>query len=803
MADLPSTARTVIIGGGAVGCSTAYHLAERGHEVLLLERSELTAGSTWHAAGNCPTFSPNWAVMRMQAYSIDLYERLGDQVGYPINYHQTGAVRLAHTKERLREFAHVADMARSQGRTLEMMSVSDLKDRVPWMETHDLVGGLWDARDGDIDPSQLTQAFATGARAKGAQIVRGAQVTSVTREGGEWVIETPKGTVRAENVVNAAGYYAPDIAKMFLKHGGRMPPIVVMAHQYLVTDEIDELGAAPEPMPMIRDPDSSYYLRQEKTALLLGPYEKGGRIHWREADDPRPDDFSFQLFPDDLERIESYIEDACARVPLLGSVGLKRVINGPIPYAPDGLPLIGPMPGVPNAYEAHGFTFGIIQGGGAGKLMADWITEGETEWDAWSLDPRRFTGFADDAYAAAKGKEIYDNEYAIHFPHLHWPEGRDKRLSALHERHQALGAVFAPFGGWERVHWYTDAPVDEEAHATYERKGPWFECVSRECKAVQESAGVIDLTGFSRFRLSGEGAAQWLEGRFLTRLPKTGRVGLGYAASESGRFAAEMTITRLAEDDFLLITAAAAEWRDGEWLRQDLPDTLTLENVTEGAAVLLVTGPEARKVLSSVLTADLSLPWLSHQRAEAAGFEFDLLRVSFAGELGWELHMPAEAAPAIFEAILEQGATPFGMAALDALRLEKGYLGWESDLTTDVSLLELGLARRILPERTARGARAIASERQRGAARRIASLSVETNGLDPAPLSSVWSGERQVGLVTTAGWGHRVGGTVAIALLDVETPEGPLEVDVFGKRYPARLSPTLAQWDPENTRLRA
>lgn len=792
MADFPTTARVVVIGGGAVGTSVLYHLAERGwSDCVLLEKSELTAGSTWHAAGNCPTFSASWTIMAMQAYSVSLFERLGDVVGYPINYHQTGSIRLAHGYERMREFAHVIDMARSQGFALDLLEPSDIKARYPHIELHDIVGGLWDPRDGDIDPSQLTQAFATGARNGGAKIIRGAPVTAIGRAGDEWVVTTPKGTIRCEKVVNAAGYYSQDIAAMFLVYGGRMIPQTVMAHQYLVTEEIPALVGAPK-LPLLRDPDSSYYLRQEKAGLLLGPYENGGRIHWQSADDPRPDDFSFQLFPDDLERIESYIEDACARVPILGSVGLQRVINGPIPYAPDGNPLIGPMPGVRNAYEATAFTFGIVQSGGAGRLMAEWIVEGETELDAFAVDPRRFTGFADQDYANAKGKQIYDNEYAIGFPRLEWPAGRMKRLSPNHDILASEGAVFSSFSGWERAGWFAEPGdnTDAAACATFDREGPWFKAVARECAAVEHAAGILDLTGLTRFHLSGPGAAEWLAGRIAGKLPGIGRVRLAYFETPKGKFAAEMTVTRRAENDFLLMTAAVAEWRDGELLRHSLPadGSVTMETVTEEAAIVLVTGPASREILSRVIEADLTLGWLSHQVAHAGGRAFDLLRVSYAGELGWELHLPQAVAAGTMSALLAVGkplgARSVGMVALDALRLEKGYLSWGSDLSGDYTLADLGVAGRAPSDKM------------------LVSLEVEAGLCDPPPLSSVWHKGRQVGLVTSSGYGHRVRKTLALAVIDREA-SGAVEVDVFGTRHAATISPTPTHYDPANERLKA
>ena len=575
MAELPSTARVVIIGGGAVGVSSLYHLAKAGwSDCVLLEKNELTSGSTWHAAGNVPTFSSSWSLMNMQRYSAELYRGLADAVGYPMNYHVTGSLRLAHSDERMREFQRVKGMGRYQGMDIDIVAPGEIRARYPFIETHDLKGALYDPNDGDIDPAQLTQALAKGARDMGAKIVRFCPVTGVRRDNGEWIVTTPQGDIRAEYVVNAAGYRAREVGKMF----GRDVPMMVMSHQYILFEEIPELAAWSKAngrkLPLLRDVDTSYYLRQEKNGMNLGPYERNCRAHWVGHNDPMPDDFSFQLFPDDLERLEHYLDDAVRRVPILASAGLSKVINGPIPYAPDGNPLIGPMPGVPNAFEACVFTFGIAQAGGAGKVLAEWVTEGQTEWDMWSCDPRRFTAFAAAPdYCVAKGMEIYGHEYAIQFPRHAWPAGRDRKLSPIHDRIAALGAQFNAYNGWERATWYAEPgdDVSEASTQTFRRDGPWHRRIREECLAVRDAAGILDLPGFSRFRLQGEGARDWLASLITGIVPKPGRIGLGYFADDTGRIVTEMSIMALAEDLFFLITASVAEWHDFEWLQKHLP----------------------------------------------------------------------------------------------------------------------------------------------------------------------------------------------------------------------------------------
>ncbi len=809
MGDLPGHVRVAVIGGGAVGASCLYHLAKAGWtDAILLEKDELTSGSTWHAAGNVPTFSASWSIMNMQRYSAGLYRRLGAEVDYPMNYHVTGSVRLGHTAERRMEFARVVGMGRYQGMDLALLDPSEIRDKYPFVETHGLSGALYDPHDGDIDPAQLTQALARGARQMGARVERFCPVTAVRREGGLWVLETPKGETRAEVVVNAAGYRAAQVGAMF----GRRVPMMVMSHQYLLFDTIPELEAwsraEGRKLPLLRDVDSSYYLRQEKMGFNLGPYENPCRAHWAGPDDPMPADFAFQLFPDDLERLEWWIEDASQRVPLLANARLQKVINGPIPYTPDGNPLIGPMPGVPNAYEACVFTFGICQAGGAGKVLAEWVTEGGTEWDMWSCDPRRFTGWEDHDYVVAKGKEVYGHEYAIHFPMARWPAAPDRRLSPVHDRVKALGGVMAPYNGWERAEWFAKPGDDTswQATQTWARQGPWERRIAAECAAVRDGVGVLDLPGFTRLRLAGPGARAHLDRLTCSRLPQPGRTGLLYFADDRGRIVTEMTCLPFSDEDLGVITAAVAQSHDADWLRQGLPAGVVLEDWTDRLHCFIVTGPGARELLAPIAEADLSLPWLSVQyQAKVVGRDVALIRVSFAGELGWEVHCDRADAPEIYAALLAGGAIPFGMRALNSLRIEKGYRAWKGDISTDYSLLEGGLGRFVDWGKDFPGKAALLAERERGPARRFVSLKVGDCPCDPPYMSNLWAEGRIVGEVTSAAMGYRVGHVVALGMLraDLAVPGQRLEVEVFGARVPAEVLGHGAVWDPGNERLKA
>jgi dimethylglycine dehydrogenase len=522
-----------------------------------------------------------------------------------------------------------------------------------------------------------------------------------------------------------------------------------------------------------------------------------------------PDDFSFQLWQDDLDRIEEIVTDAMARVPLMGSSGVSSVINGPIPYAPDGLPLLGPMPGVENAFEACVFTFGIAQGGGSGKVLAELIVDGASEWDMWAVDPRRYTDYTDHDYCVKKGMEVYGHEYAMHFPHHEWPAARDKKLSPVHDRIKALGGVMGAYNGWERANWFAQPGDDtsEEATQTWERDGPWAPRVREECEAVRDACGVLDLPGFSRFRITGPGADAWLRGFVTGALPKVGRMNLVYVADARGRILTELSCIRLAEDDFVLITAATAQWHDGELIRRSVPETVTVTETTRERDALLLAGPKSRDLLAPLTDADLSMGWLTHQHCTVAGKPAFLIRVSFTGELGWEIHAANADMPAIYDAIIAAGAKPFGMYALNSLRIEKGYRAWKGDLSTDYTMLEGGLDRFIKFDKPEdfTGKAALLAEKQRGRARAFATMLVEAGAADAPYMSTIWHNGEVVGETTSGAWGYRVGSSVALGMLraDLAAPGTELTVEIYGEQCRAVVQPDQPLWDPENERLRA
>ena len=801
-------ARVVIIGGGAAGCSALYHLAKLGwRDCLLVERDELTSGSTWHAAGNCPNFSASWNIIKLQRHSTKLYARLGEEVGYPINYHVTGSLRLANNRDRMDEYEHVASMALAQGIDFDLLTPAEAKRRYPFLELHGLLGALWDPFDGDIDPSQLTQAYAKGAKDLGCRIQRFTKVTGLARgPSGDWRVATDKGEIEAEIVVNAAGYRAGEIMAMV----GQYLPIVSLEHQYLLTESMPELGARQSPLPLLRDPDVSYYLRQERDGLLIGPYEKEGAVaRWAEG---VPADFAYQLFPDSLDRLESYVEQAIERVPILGQAGIRKVVNGPIPYSPDGNPYIGPAHGLPNFYHCCCFSFGIAQSGGAGKTLAEWVVHGEPEWDLWSLDPRRYTGYATGSYVLAKALELYQNEYAVAYPVNEWPAGRPARTTALYDRLRAKGAVFCARGGWERAAWFPRPGEAGEQRPSFRRMN-FHAAVSEECRAVREGVGLLDLGGFTKLMVEGEGTAAWLDRLICGRLPKPGRLGLAYMLNERGGIVSEFTITRLAEDRFYLISAAAAEWHDLDWLHRHLPmdGSIRIDNLSVRLGTLVLAGPKAREVLERVTGADLSnasFPWLSAREIEIGFARMLALRVNYVGELGWELHAPMETLVATYEALwqagISQGIRDFGVYAMDSLRLEKCYRGWKSDMSHEYTPLMAGLDRFVDFQKPGfTGMAALVEEARAGPKERLVPLVLDEAGDADAPAcATVWQGDSRAGLVTSGGFGHSLERSIALAYLraDLARPGTRLEIEILGERRGATVVQEPIH-DPKNLRL--
>jgi dimethylglycine dehydrogenase len=805
-------AQVVIIGGGAVGCSALYHLTQLGvTDAVLLERDELTAGSTWHAAGNCPNFSTSWNLIKLQRHSTRLYAGLAERVGYDINYHVTGSIRLAHTQDRVDEFRHVVSQARAQGIEFDMMTQADIRARHPFIGTEGILAGLYDPHDGDIDPAQLTQALAKGARDAGAQIHRQTRVTAIERTAsGEWRLTTNKGVIQAQSVINAAGYRGGEVAAMV----GEYLPIVTLSHQYLVTEDIPELvarGAAR--LPLVRDPDVSYYMRQERQGLILGPYEWQATAHWLNG---IPDEFANQLFDDDTGRIEKYIEAACERVPILGSVGIKSIINGPIPYAPDGNPLIGPAPGLQGFFHCCAFTFGIAQAGGAGKTIAEWVAHGQPEWDMWPLDSRRYMEYANHKFTLAKAIETYQHEYGIGYPAEERPAGRPAKTSPANARLKAKGAVFGARGGWERAVYFPLASDPQDKPQWSFRRPRWHTAIARECEAVQQRVAVLDLPGFTKFEVSGPGASDWLNHMVAGTVPKVGRTALNYFCAPNGGIVTEMTITALQPERYWLISAAAGERHDEHWLREHLPASgpaVRIDNQSARFGTLIVVGPKSRELLSLLTSADLSneaFPWLSVRHIGIGYTKAIALRVNYVGELGWELHLPMEHLLSVYDLLWEAGEKfgihDYGLYAMESLRLEKCYRAWKGDLTTEYTPFMASLDRFVKLDKPGGfiGRDALRREAATGPRERFVPLLVDADDADAAAVSIVYQRDEPVGLVTSGGYGYRLKQSIALAYVrtDLAAPGTVLGVDILGTRRRAVVA-SEPLYDPQNLRLRA
>jgi dimethylglycine dehydrogenase len=811
-AAMMDQARVVVIGGGAMGVSLLYHLARRGwSEVVLLERAELTAGSTWHAAGLCTHFAHNPTIQEMRAMSVRLYrDRLPEETGLPTGFHPSGALRVTRSPERMDEFRHVRELGRFTGYEFRILTPDELAEIYPLCRTQGLLGAFFEPEDGHVDPTLATNAMAAGARARGAEIRRHTPVESIERApGGDWLVHTASGAIRAEHVVNAAGTWCREIGAMM----GLDLPVVPMLHQYLVTDSVPEIAqrieAGQPELPIIRDPEESWYLRQERDGFILGPYETEA-VPW--GVDGIPPEFGMELMPPDLDRVEHIVEMAMARVPALAGAGIKTVVNGPITFTPDANPLIGPAFGLANAWLLTGSSMGVMEGGGAGAFLADWIVDGAPPMDALAVDPRRFGDWADRAYRLEKAVECFGLQFGVHYPFEERAAGRPRRVTPVRERQAEAGAVFGCAYGWERPNWFAQGDGAAEARLTFRRPG-WLDAVRAECLAVRDGVGIADLSAFAKFEVSGPGAQAFMDGLGANRPPaRAGRIGLVHALTPAGGVASEFTVTRLDGGRFYLTSAAAAERHDEDLLRSRAAayPGAEITNRTGAIGILALMGPAARDLLAGLAEADLSdaaFRWLSAAELTVADIPCRALRVSYVGEHGWELHVSLDAMPALYDALVaagrRHGLRPFGAFAMNAMRLEKGYRAWGADLTTERTPLEAGLDALVRSEgrdfvgRDAMLARAARSDRWR-----MVLLEVEPRD-DICPFYShpVLQGGRPVGIVTSAAHGHRTDRTLALAWLRPEVSDDALAVSVLGVECPARV---LAEppYDPTNRRLR-
>ncbi|GAB4304140.1 MAG: FAD-dependent oxidoreductase [Roseovarius sp.] len=803
-----TTARAVIIGGGIAGCSALYHLTREGwRDVVLLERDELTSGTTWHSAAQVTNFGAVQTMIGLKTHSIRLYKELAEDSDYPINYHHgDGGLRLASREWHLDGYRHFISVARGMGVEFELLDAAECARRHPLITTEGLLGALWDPLDGDIDPAQLCQALARRARAAGAEIHRHMPVTGlVQRPSGEWVVQTPASEIVAEHVVNAGGYRCNEIGAMM----GVTHPVASMEHQYFLTEPIAEIAALGRRVPLIRCPTDDFYARQEKQGLLVGFYEQDCRTWGLDGIDP---DFTMALCPDDPDRVLPVLENVLRRMPCLAQAGIHTIVNGPITYTPDGLPLVGPVPGRRNAWCITGLRAGLGEGGGHGWLLAQQMVHGEAVYDTWCLDPRRFGSHANVAYTALKAIEDYQNEFRFHRPHEHRPAGRPAKTTALYPLLRDAGAEFGAVNGWERALFLRPDAAFRPEHSF--RFDNCFDIVAAEVRAVHEAVGLMEVGGFTRFEITGPGARAWLEGLSCSRLPgRAGRVGLCYFLTPRGHVLGEATIAALDEQTLWYGAAAAAERHDLDWLAAHLPTdgSVRLRNLTESWTTLVVAGPHSRALLARVAPrADWSaegFPWLSVRRVFVGHCEAVAMAVSFSGETACELHVPSSQILSCYEALIAAGAEfglrHFGLLATDSMRIEKGYRHWKADLITEYDPFEAGLARFVVSDRDFIGRAALDEARRRGPRRQFVSLSLDSRGAPAQPGDSIVANARVIGTITSAAWGHRCARNLAMGYVAPAHAAigSPLRVETVEDRVPAEVC-APCQFDPENTRLR-
>jgi dimethylglycine dehydrogenase len=803
-----SHANIVIVGGGIMGVGLLYHLAEEGaKDLLLIEKGELTSGSTWHAAGQCPSLVGDYTMAKIHHHGNTLYPRLEELTGQYTSWHGSGGIRLARDRDDLDWFKTMQGYADDIGFRMQIIGPDEIRRLHPFIELDGVIAGAWTLDDGHADPAGLTFAMAKGAKAMGAEIMRHNRVTDlVPLPSGEWDVVTEKGTVRAGIVVNAAGSFARKLMQML----GRDLPVCNVEHQYLVTGPIPEFADRDEEIPVVRDPYCHSYLRQEQKCGLIGPYERTGMVQaWAPSGSP-PWESDSELFPEDLERIMPWLEKAMERIPCWADAGIKRVVNGAIPHTADGPPLLGPEPGLRNFWQACGASFGIAQGAGCGKYLAQWMLYGDSEINMASLDPRRFSAYVNEAFTTARALQDYGLTYTTTYPGEEHPAGRNMRVSPLYEKLRSLGCVYTETNGWERPKWFS---LDGREEHYSRRRNNVFEVVDAECQAVSERVGLMDFTGFSSFEISGPDAIRFLNRICANRIAtRNGGIVLAHTLTENGRIFGEMTVTRLAEDHYYLLSAAAAEMRDLDHFEKSVreDENVTIENVTGQRGVVLVAGPRARDLLAGLTDASLendAFPWLSAREITVAGLPVRALRMNFVGELGWELHPQLGDMPALYDALWAAGqalgVANFGLYAVHSMGLEKAYQGWGAELTNELNLLEAGMERFIRFDKEFTGKAATLQAREDGLNWNLIYYEVDASDSDVRGGEPILCGEKVVGVTTSGGYGHRVGKSLGFGTVQPDALRGAvLSVRLLGEDHRIRVLDAPA-WDPSNERLKA
>ncbi len=801
-------ARVVVIGGGIVGVSILYHLARAGwRDVVLCERSELTAGSTWHAAGLLPLYHPGYSIGRINKYSVDFYQTLEAETGQEVSFHKTGNLRLASSQDRMDEYKAYCDTANTSGVPFEIISRDAVKKLWPLMNVDGIIGALYHPDDGHIAPADVTQAMAAGARNHGAQIYRQTEVCAIQqRASGEWQVDTNQGSILAEHVVCATGFYARQTAQLV----GLDIPCIPVLHQFLVTDAIEELQlrkdqGLPE-LPVLREDRSQFYLREERQGLILGPYDPNPPI-W--AENGVPAGFGQELLPPDIDRMIDQFEAAAEVVPLLQNAGIKDIVNGPIAHTPDGSPLVGPAWGLRNFWLAEGNTFGILLAGGVGKYLSEWIIDGEPGIDMFEVDPRRYGAYADQGYTIRKNRETYGHVFDIHYPNLEMPAARPLKTSPCYRRMCDAGAVWGQKYGWERANWFAPKGVEAKDVLSFRRSND-FEHIARECQTARNQVALIDFTPFSKFEVKGEGAFAFLDQLLANRLPAVGRVRLAHALTRGGGIRSEFTVTCLSDNHYYLVTPAWAERFDEDLLLKFCPrdGSVQITNITSDRGAFVISGPNSHDLLSQLTQHDLSqqaFPWFSAQMIDINGIgEMLAIRVSYIGELGWELHHKNDQQLALYDLLMEKGKAyglaPIGMRAIDSLRLEKSYRGWNLDLSSEYSPLESGMGRFLaLDKGEFVGRQALLKQQTVGLCQRMVTLEIDDCDVQPIGNAPVFDGSAMVGRITSGGYGHSLGKVIALAYIDIAVGDlaDSLEAEILGERYGVRIIAD-SPYDPGN-----
>ena len=793
---LPSHTKVAVIGGGVVGCSILFHLAKFGwKDVVLLERDELTSGSSWHAAGQIHTISSDPNISRLQSYTIDLYREIEETSGHSVGLHITGGFYAASTKEWYDYLKRERSKARYMGLQQEFISPAELAERHPLIDPKHYYAALWDDQDGDLDPSGATYAFAKSARVHGAQYFTHCGVTDMRqRADGSWDLTTSKGIINAEQVVNCGGLWAREVGHM----SGLPLPVQPMEHHYLITETIPTIRDRMEAMgdagrlPAGIDYEANIYFRQERHGMLLGTYEPKS-TPWKV--DGTPWDFGHELLPPDLDRIADRLEMSFERIPAIGEAGIKDMINGPFTFGPDGNPMIGPVPGMRNYWVAVGVMAGFCQGGGVGLTMAEWMIDGEPSIDVWAMDVARFGAFASPDWGTVKSSENYERRFVMTFPNETLPKGRRQKTTALYDRLVARGAVMGQAFGLEHALWFADGPEDAHEPPTFERNRS-HDYVAREVQAVAEAVGGIEIANFAKHDVRGPGARAHLDRVLAGHIPKPGRMTLTPMLTPKGKLYGDLTVACLAEDHFMLFGSGAMQEAHRRWFQKDLPADVHYANVSDDWHGIALSGPRARALLARLTRDDVgaeALRFRDVRQTYVAGVPVILNRISFSGELGYEIHCRPHYLLRLAESIEEAGADLgyrwYGARALMSLRLEKGWGVWTLEYRPDFDAVESGMDAFINWKKDFVGKPAALAAREAGPTRRLVTMTIDVDGIDVSNDEAILKDGAAVGYVSSGGYAHRVCRSMAMGYVTAEhaAPGTRLQVEILGEMYDAEV----------------